>query len=177
MARTVSRSVVVGLDGSRRAQAAVELAAAEAVLRGVRLEVVVGIPAGDSAGEAALGRARRVVGATVERVRASWPELAVSSMIRRGDPVQTLIEATRGAELAVVGSDGGLSGTGAPGAQCTGVAAHAFCPTLVVPPEADLGAALPVMLGAFAGPGEERAIEFAFEEAALRAVPLRVVQV
>ncbi|HEU4425142.1 MAG TPA: hypothetical protein VFR67_21650 [Pilimelia sp.] len=93
MARTANRGVIVCVDGSRRAQVVVDLAAAETMLRGVRLEI----------------------------------------------------------------GSGERSGTAhAPEAECIGVAAHAFCPTPVVPRDADVGAVLPVLLGACAGSGGGR---------------------
>jgi nucleotide-binding universal stress UspA family protein len=140
--------VVVGVDGSKGAQRALEWALSEARLRGADLRVVHAhrVPvlptyvqgrAGGYAGpspeqlraaakqviEEALGAAGDTAGVSVERVP-----------VVGGQAATTLIDASLGADLLVVGSRGlgGFTGLllGSVSQQCV---AHAHCPVVVVP--------------------------------------------
>jgi nucleotide-binding universal stress UspA family protein len=112
--------VVVGVDGSRAAQAALELAAELADAWGSALSVVAAwaVPAsepwtealGPEAAQAAHDDARRgaeeVAVAALDRVRAAHPGTEVSVSVVQGPAEEVLAEASRSASLVVVGSRG-----------------------------------------------------------------------
>jgi len=135
--------VIVGVDGSQASGAALDWAAAEARRLGWRLHIVCAyaVPAftvasldggfaavDDSAIQAG---ARAVLEEAVERVGG---DLEVTSALELGDPTGVLVELSRQAGLAVVGTRGGggfadrLLGT-----VSSSLPAHAHCPTVVVP--------------------------------------------
>src|SRR5690625_5267543 len=135
--------VIVGVDGSQASGAALDWAAAEARRLGWRLHIVCAyaVPAftvasldggfaavDDSAIQAG---ARAVLEEAVERVGG---DLEVTSALELGDPTGVLVELSRKAGLAVVGTRGGggfadrLLGT-----VSSSLPAHAHCPTVVVP--------------------------------------------
>jgi nucleotide-binding universal stress UspA family protein len=163
--------VVVGVGGSGNSLAAVDLAAAEADQRRLPLLLVSAHPdTGDAGSHTALT-------AVLRRVCTTWQGVAVSARQVRAEPAEALIEASRTAALVVVGQCG-RGGEQRPGSVCTQVAAHAFSPTLIVPPGATQEPAdRPVLLGLGMSPTDEPTIGFAFEEAALRRVPLLAVHV
>jgi len=172
--------VVVGVDGSAQALAAVEVAAAEAAMRRLRLRVVAAgpPPANDSAQDttalAARVEANRAVADAAARAHLAWPDLMVRTLVAAGDLAGTLIRESHTAGLVVVG------GGGCPGSLCAQIAAHASCPAILVPSHLDSVAGrgdAPVMVGVAAAGRDDAAIGFAFEEAAVRGVPLRAVHV
>jgi len=136
--------VIVGVDGSETSNAALEWAAAEARRLGWRLHVVCAyaVPAftvasldggfaavDDSAIQAG---AQAVLDDAVARVGGG--DLEVSAALELGDPTGVLVDLSRQARLAVVGTRGGggfadrLLGT-----VSSSLPAHAHCPTVVVP--------------------------------------------
>ncbi|MEU8193178.1 universal stress protein [Microbispora amethystogenes] len=177
--------IVVGVDGSHASLEAAAWAAREAGLRGVPLRVVNAIPAWAASGTgqgryakiAAWMRdgADDVLTAAVGRVRAEAPEVPVDVAILAGDPRPALIEASMGADLLVVGNHGlgGFRGL-LLGSVAHGVAGRAPCDVVVVrePSTAPRGE---VVAGIDGSPACARVLDFAFAEAALRGVGLRVV--
>jgi nucleotide-binding universal stress UspA family protein len=179
--KPLGRWVVVGADGSADALVAVELAAAEAMMRGLRLRVVASCPrsAGGDAALAARAECNQALAEAARRAHVGWPDLTVSTLVASGDPAGTLIRESRAAGLVVVGGRG-RGGGPRPGSVCAQVAAHAYCPTIVVPSDADGMVGMldaPVLVGVEAAGRDDAAIGFAFEEAAARGVPLRAVHV
>ncbi|MET9550137.1 universal stress protein [Streptomyces sp. NPDC006627] len=174
--------VVVGVDGSASALAAVETAAREAQARGAGLRVVhafIWPVMHVSSGPSPLGppggglrkMADQLVAEAVERARATAPEVDVSHAVVTGEPLTVLEAQSRTAELIVVGSRGmgGFVGLMV-GSTAVHLAAHGRCPVLVVreQPMAD-GA---VVVGVDGSAASERAVDFAFAEAELRKAPL-----
>lgn len=135
--------VVAGVDGSQASLAALDWAAAEARRLGWRLHIVCAysVPAFTVAsldgGFAAVddtaiqAGAQAVLDDAVARVSG---DLQVSAALELGDPAGVLVELSRSAGLAVVGTRGGggfadrLLGT-----VTSALPAHAHCPTAVVP--------------------------------------------
>ncbi|HEU4425526.1 MAG TPA: universal stress protein, partial [Pilimelia sp.] len=148
------------------------------------LHVVVGCPDAhhrdslDQAAACELGRAGRDRAAA----RLSWrahlarPEMAVTTEVWHGDLGERGVVASRDAGLVVV-TGGRAAGDTVLSAVAGQVAAHAGCPTIVVPPGVGSPADGPVVLGVCALEGEDRATAFAFEEAALRGAALHAVHV
>lgn len=178
----VSGLVVVGVDGSGSGLAAVEAAAREAALRGATLRVVhacvwpaMHVPMGPSPLGPPEGGLRnmvdRLMAEAVERAATAAPEVAVDQVVVTGEPLTALEVQSRGAELVVVGSRGmgGFVGL-LVGSTAVHLAAHGRCPVLVVreEPRADG----PVVLGVDGSAAGQKAVEFAFAEAALRKAPL-----
>jgi nucleotide-binding universal stress UspA family protein len=129
--------VVVGVDGSSSALAAVTWAAAEAARRDGELHLVEVLPASDAAGLAGgrpQGRARALLYRAAETARAVSPTVPVSTTALSGKVGPSLLSQATGAELLVVGSNG----PGGPIPLSVGrvlgeVTGRAGCPAVVVP--------------------------------------------
>ncbi|GAA4219191.1 universal stress protein [Actinocatenispora rupis] len=174
-------SVVVGVDGSDLAVAAVDLAAREAALRRRPLEVVYAFDwplLGTSMRSAPMATARdeaqEVVDTAVRRARDAAAGLTVRGEVRSGLPGAVLAEASRRADLVVVGSHGrGWVGELLLGSTGRYLARYATSPLVVLPPHVpDPAWAAPVLLGADCRPRSEAAVAFAFRAADVRHVPL-----
>jgi nucleotide-binding universal stress UspA family protein len=134
--------VVVGIDGSAGAHAALLWAADEARLRAVPLEIVrtwpldppaAHIPAADLA--AVDERARHVeVEVEVESDSVRGGDLEISQLVCQGFAQDVLVAASMAADLLVVGSRGrGAVRSLLLGSVSAHVASHAHCPVVVVP--------------------------------------------
>jgi len=133
--------IVVGVDGSDSSMAAVEWAAHQAELTGSTLEILMtwewptsygwSPPVSgeyDPAHDAATALAE-----AVKPVRASHPGVDMVSTIVEGHPAPHLIEASKGADLLVVGSRGHGEFTGMlVGSVSEHCVANAHCPVVVV---------------------------------------------
>lgn len=143
--------IVVGVDNSKGAHAALQFALEEAKLRGARLRAVhawhyasIGAPAIEAGGQPMFGvelaDLQRGVEASFEAtLREAIPDAGGIDVERRvveGPAAAALVEESRGADLLVVGSRGlgGFRGLllGSVGQQ---VAHHAACPVVIVPHE------------------------------------------
>jgi nucleotide-binding universal stress UspA family protein len=141
--------IVVGVDNSDGAKAALQFALEEAKLRGARLRAVhawqfasLGAPGIDASSQPMFGvelaDLQRSVEASFEAtLRDAIPETGdvdVEHRIVEGTASAALVEESRGADLLVVGSRGlgGFRGLllGSVGQQ---VAHHAGCPVVIVP--------------------------------------------
>jgi nucleotide-binding universal stress UspA family protein len=137
--------VVVGVDGSEGAAAALAWAAAEATLRHSTLHVVHAwhYPATGGMAEFAGatvaweeldGPERELLDARITELATSWPRLAVERTLAYGSAAAAIVGAAEGAELVVVGSRGWGGFTGLLlGSVSQQVAHHAPCPVVIVP--------------------------------------------
>lgn len=181
--------IVVGIDGSAGGLLAVRWAAAEASMRQRPLSIVhafiwplMGVPLGPASNgpqDAGLRHeAEGFVGEAVAHARSTAPDVDVTGKVVTGPAIPTLVAESADAELMVVGSRGlgGFSGL-LVGSVGVGTAAHASCPVVVVrPTAADHGdEKRPVVVGFDGSAHSSLATTFAFEEAALRGLPLVVV--
>jgi nucleotide-binding universal stress UspA family protein len=94
--------VVAGIDRQDTADLVASTAAAQAVARRARLQLLQSLPATDQArgaGDLALAAAERAA-------RLGWPELTVSARVVGGPPAQALLDAARNAALLVLGPGG-----------------------------------------------------------------------
>lgn len=108
--------VVVGVDGSAGADAALGFAFQEAQLRGWRLQAVYGCwepgaaPDSDIALYGDTAELKRVCGARLERAVAPWcekyPQVDARTRLVTEEPRSALLEAAEGADLIVVGDRG-----------------------------------------------------------------------
>ncbi|GAA5082554.1 nucleotide-binding universal stress UspA family protein [Thermocatellispora tengchongensis] len=177
--------IVVGTDGSRAGLRAVEWAAREAMLHRVTLRVVHAMPAWahgmrEEGRYAEVGRwmrdnAAAVVSEAVTAAHAAEPEADVSSAVVPGDPRSALIEASRDAELLVVGNHGlgGFRGL-LVGSAALGVAAHAACDVAVVR-ELPSPVRREVVAAVDGSPRSDAVLARAFAEADLRGAGLHIV--
>ena len=143
--------IVVGVDGSESAQAALRFALDEARLRGAAVRAVIvwqvptaafgGAfvpPADDLVDEVATG-ARRTLERALTEAGDRAADVRVESVVRSGAPALQLLEEADDADLLVLGSRGlgGFRGLllGSVGQQCSH---HAPCPVVIVPHEREL---------------------------------------
>jgi nucleotide-binding universal stress UspA family protein len=139
----LDRTIVVGVDGSPDAARALEWAIDEAKRRGMKVLLVHGVEVGAVAASPYGGGSvleqledsgRVLLGEAMEAVKAAG--LPVDCRMEIGSGAHALIEASRGAELLVVGSrgHGGFVGMllGSVSNACTH---HAHCPVVVIRPE------------------------------------------
>jgi nucleotide-binding universal stress UspA family protein len=190
---TTVRTVVVGVDGSEGADAALAWAARHAQLAGADLDLVhaVAVPsmagigwAVDASLEAGrLLRALEVEGEkAVTRARRSMlerhPQLTIRSEVVTGDPREVLLDRSAAAYLLVVGSHGrGPVRSLLVGSVGAALARHATAPTVVV--RGSTGGTGGVVVGVESVAGVAPVLELAFEYAelhglrvtALRSVP------
>ncbi|BBY89249.1 universal stress protein [Mycolicibacterium tokaiense] len=196
VAKTASRHVVVGVDGSALSTAAVIWAAREAHIHGLPLMLVYVTPTLPIESEAALTAAEIEAFTEAEHTRArelleQACETAARSITPDGAPIRqavavldgpvlsTLVELSREAALMVVGSRGlGTVSRALLGSVSTGLTHHAQCPVAIVHsndgdgPDPSDG---PVVVGVDGSPTSESATALAFEEAHLRGVDLVAV--
>jgi nucleotide-binding universal stress UspA family protein len=187
----VARPVLVGVDGSASALAAVRWAAREAVRRRVGLRLVVAfgwmpveaendaMQLGPSVGDALRRAAKQHLDEAAAEAVALAPDLAVARVVLTGYPTAVLVAESAAAQLVVVGDRGigGFEGL-LVGSVAPALAAHAHCPVVVVrglgggtpPPEGG-----PVVVGIDGSPASESALGFAVEAAVALGAPLVAV--
>jgi nucleotide-binding universal stress UspA family protein len=187
--------IVVGIDGSASSDAAVRWAAREAVMRKTKLTLLYVKPPGlpvwgmgyamaplpmdygemeKEEGQRILAAAQRVASTAVP----SAPEGQVRSELVFATPVPTLVDATKDAQMIVVGSRGqGAWRRGLLGSVSTGLIHHAHCPVAVIRADDDGPAPAdgPVVLGIDGTSASELATQIAFDEATWRGVDLVAV--
>jgi nucleotide-binding universal stress UspA family protein len=177
--------IIVGYDGSSGADEALRWGAREAWARGTALTICVAWPAPDLLllGDwGAHDRARHLGGEILARgvrLAGAVPDLAdVRTVLAEGSPAHVLCERSGAAEMVVVGSrgHGGLAESRL-GSVSWQVACHGQGRVVVVrgqwrPVNQPPG---PVVAGVDGSPDSQDALTFAFEEAALRDVPLIAV--
>ena len=135
-----SGRIVTGIDGSPSSLDALAWAARQADLTGSRLEVVmtwewptsygwaVPIPSDFDPEE----EVRAALNSAVESVRSEHPALEIDSRTVSGHPAPVLVDASKGADLLVVGSRGHGEFVGMIlGSVSEYCAANAHCPVLV----------------------------------------------
>ena len=177
--------IIAGYDGSAGSDEALRWAAREAWVRGTALTICLAWPAADLRllGDwGAHDRARQLGGdilARGMRLADAVPDLPdVRTVLAEGSPAHVLCERSSAAEMVVVGSrgHGGLADSRL-GSVSWQVACHGQGRVVVVrgqwrPVNQSPG---PVVAGVDGSPASQEALTFAFEEAALRAVPVVAV--
>ncbi|WP_433532188.1 universal stress protein [Micromonospora sp. CA-263727] len=183
--------ILVGYDGSPDAAAALEWALDQARRDGreVRLAYVFewltvagwvgpGVMPGMWPDEQARQQVEELVGKAAADAAAAHPDLTVRGEVLDGPPALVLEEGSAQAGLLVLGSrgQGGFTGLLA-GSTAVSVTAHAHCPVVVVRRET-AGATRTghIAVGVDGSEQSLLALGYAFEQAALRRVPLHVVR-
>ena len=134
--------IVVGVDGSEGSLHALRWAMQEAQSRGATVQAVTAYdwPGNEAALLARLGpeaeheRAEGILARAVEEVRREYRDVAIATETLVGDPGHKLAEASRDANVLVVGSHGhGRLHHAVLGSVSEGCVRHAHCPVVVVP--------------------------------------------
>lgn len=184
------RGILVGVDGSASALAAVRWAAQDAALRGVPLTLVhiVNVPVpGWPQVPAPAGfrqwrekRAREFIKSAIEVAEESAGErgpVQIDSKVFYSAIVPTLVGLSKEVEMVVVGyrGHGGVLVRTFLGSVSSGLVYHAHCPVAVIHDDEPLVtnvARAPVLLGIDGSPASEAATAIAFAEASRRGVGL-----
>ncbi|MEV4603608.1 universal stress protein [Amycolatopsis sp. NPDC049253] len=182
MGTTVRAAVVVGVDESEAALAAVRWAAEEAVRRECVLRLfhaglfdTADLRGGEPSREEPrlLERAHRWLRRAEQVAQEAAPDVRIEYAVRLGPAADLLVGLSDDAALIVLGSHGigGLRGA-AIGSVALRVAASARCPAVIVRGRAKAGG--PVVAGVV-GDGDDRTLRFAVGAARDRDVPLILV--
>ncbi len=183
--RNASMGIVVGIDDSPAARAAVQWAARDAELRNIPLTLVHAVspevstwlrtpmPAGVVRWQQDHGR-RLVDGAlkVIEEATVRGGPAGVHTEILASGAVPTLIDLSKDAEMLVAGAQGSGRWPGRLlGSVSSALLRHAHCPVAIVhdeePSIPDVGQA-PVLVGIDGSPASELATAIAFDEASRR---------
>ncbi len=184
-----TQRVVVGYDGSAHARRAVLWAAAEAARRSARLEVTSVVNDGGLGIRGPVGMAHWWTAAAIEggqRLACSGVDLArdvapgvfAEAIGQTGLPAAALLDASRTADLLVVGTRGRNPLVEmALGSVAERVSAQSYCPVVVVHGDAAVhpGPRHPVVVGVDDSPGAARAVGVAASWAHEAGAPLSVV--
>lgn len=176
MTRTLRNTVVVGVDSSDEARAAVEFAAGYAARRGLGLRLVhayeptvYGVhPTYGMTSEMSASlrtRAEKVLEDAVEVLSLVHPALRATTRLEAGSPAAALLDESATADLLVLGSRGVGGFTDLlVGSTTLHVASHAHCPVVAVPAALDSSSARHgVVVGVDGSPVSELAIGWAFQ--------------
>jgi nucleotide-binding universal stress UspA family protein len=185
-----SATVIVAVDAAGSADYAVEWAAAEAGARGLPLHIVhalalphtVSLDGLDVTTEHSLATravAEQVLHDGVASAHSVVADLAVTTEMLHGPACWALEHAGHGAPLLVLGSRGRTALRRFVGGSVSGhLAACAPCPAVIVRHHEQVrGAAPAVVAGVVAGPRGLAAVDFAFQAAWQRRIPLILVHV
>ena len=182
--RLTPPAVVVGIDRSRAATAAVVWAIDEAASRDVPLRLVaVAEPdaaeeTGDRLAEAELALREAVAAAEVATTGRDGSPVRIETEVVTGSPTETLMEASRTASMVCVGAVGvRYSEHHRVGSTASALVASARCPVAVIrrrqlPPPEEPGW---VVVELDETPDSAAVLQFGVAEARLRSAPLRVL--
>jgi nucleotide-binding universal stress UspA family protein len=185
----MTRSIVVGVDGSSGARAAAHYAAAIAQRHHTTLTLVhvfetvfhgygpVGLAGSYAASEEHLREpAERLLAETVNDIESSHPGVKVDSHLQTGGVAARLIDESEEAQLTVVGCRGmGGFANLMLGSVSAQVATYGHGPIIVVRPAAAPDG--PVLVGYDGSQAANAALQFGVQEALSRKVPLVVANV
>lgn len=184
----MASAVIVGVDGSANGREALRFALTEAALRGVPLELVHAwsippltatglgmIPAFELLRDELAGTAAETLQAELERMGDLAGKVELVRHVVQGDAAGALVERAADADLLVVGSrgHGGVAGA-VLGSVSRACLHHAPCPVAVVR-VAHHAEHARIVVGMDDSPGANRALEWAYAEARLRAASVHVV--
>lgn len=143
MSENESRPVVVGVDGSAAAQAALEWAVADARRRGCRVDAIrvwhpdAGLIIGAVPAEVVMAMSPQAVRAAAQKALdeavQGFEGVEIRRILVEGDPRTVLAEASQEAELLVVGNRGhGVLVEAVLGSVSSYCVHHAACPVVVL---------------------------------------------
>ncbi|MDY6995680.1 MAG: universal stress protein [Actinomycetota bacterium] len=190
---TSHRGIVVGVDGSPEAEAAIEWAAREAVLHDAPLTLAHVLPnaaartwyetsVSTELDERAQRRGHetlRQATMVAEQAAANEGPLTIGEHIGEGNAVSAMVDLSKDAAMLVVGSRGlGRVGRALLGSVSSGLIHHAHCPVAVVHQTGDAqmqSEQAPVVVGIDGSAASETAVAVAFDAASRRGVELVAV--
>lgn len=179
----MSHTVTAGLDGSRESHAALDWAAAEAARREATLEIVQVHETGAYPysqlldDQVEIDHAEAMVKEAAAEIGRRHPGVHLTSQLVAGRPANVLDELGARSDLLVLGTRGfgGLHGFFVGSAALPAVA-HARCPVVLVRAGGgDADRKGDVVVGLKPDKAPEPILDFAFDAAARRSVPLRVL--
>lgn len=176
--------IIVGIDGSAAARAAVDWAADDAARMRLPLRLVHAVDRlpyqisrypGPVQFDSVRRAARTLLDESAAAVRARQPEVEVSTVLVEGAPVMVLRDQAKDATELVLGSRGlgGFAGA-LLGSVSTHLAGHTHCPVVVVREEQATTHG-EVVVGVDDSPECDAALAYAFEQARVRGATLRAV--
>jgi nucleotide-binding universal stress UspA family protein len=176
--------VLTGIDSTPESLMAAEVAAAEAHQHHVPLLLICpsanppGLAPGSQSAWRPLENAEELLDGTVRQLREVRPRLQIITGTRGGDLAGFLVDQSRHATLVVVSSrhTGGYDRLFQRWLSHR-VVTHAHCPVVVARPGVAGIGQRPVVVGIDGSEHSAAAIPLAFEEAMLRQVPLRAVNI
>lgn len=181
--RPMPLPIVVGVDGSKFSERALDWAIDEASRRGRPLWLICAWAMDYTAGM--IGRlipfirdgCDRVLADARQRVTSRAPTLTVTTQTIQGQPAAALTDASARAFLVVVGSRGLGSFHGAlAGSTSMAVAAHAHCPVVVIHEQSPpTGPARRVIVGVDGSAASADTLRYAFDQASERGLGLTAV--
>jgi nucleotide-binding universal stress UspA family protein len=186
MATSPQQTIVVGVDGSPAADAALDWAIEEAARQGASLHLVsaYSLPMTGATPlvvpvEVDLEKGTQdIVDEAAARVREQAPGVPVATEVHLAHPSVAILDAAADAVLVVVGSRGHRALKGALlGSTALQVATHAPCPTVVVRDLAARGDSSPrrIVVGTDGSPTSQDALAFAFAQAESRGCELTIL--
>jgi nucleotide-binding universal stress UspA family protein len=182
------RGILVGVDGSAAALAAVRWAAHDAALRNLPLTLVhavdppiprwLQLPTPAGFGQWQEQRAGEFIESAIKVAKESIGErgrVQIDSKVLYSATVPTLVDLSKEAEMVVVGyrGRGGVLVRNFLGSVSSGLVYHAHCPVAVIHDDEPLVtdvARAPVLVGIDGSPASEAATAIAFDEASRRGV-------
>lgn len=173
--------IVVGVDGSAESMSALDLAAEEAASRVAPLAIVHVCDPSEAGRVDPSAAARRLLAVAASRALAEHPALSVTTELLSDAIPDALAERARHADHLVVAHSAHCGArTARGGSVAHQVVSRATGPVMVHRPLDVSGLAQqprPVLVGVACAPGDDAVLEFAFDEAALRGVPLLAMHI
>ncbi|RVW06767.1 universal stress protein [Rhodococcus spongiicola] len=178
-----ANAVVVGVDGSDAAQAAVVWAARMCADRNLSLRIIhalnfssytYGAPYLDVAGifDWMEDEGKEILARAAAAAREVSPDLDISTEISTLGGARWLVSLSEDSRALVLGASGS-GAAGGIGSTAVNAASHGVCPVVVVHQRnGEVPSDGPVVVGIDGSPTSERATAVAFDEAAQRGVPL-----
>lgn len=175
-------AIVAGTDGSEQARYAAQLAAEEALRRGLPLNLVYafaplyGRVEVSYSQEAVIENCKDTLDSEEQRLRELYPEVEISSEVIVNDPALALIEKSSEADTIYVGARGlGAIRRMFLGSVSRKVATYSKCPCIVVQDRL-LNPDGPVVVGMAPDDGAPRAVDYAMRAAQSRNTSVHVIQ-
>lgn len=170
----LGKPVVVGVNGSAEALAAVEFAATEAATRGTYLRIVHaasrpvhwGLRADATCPPPWRPEVETLMNAAQERAHGKVHGLTVSTVVLAEDPIAALVHQARDAAVLVVGRRSRPLAKIRSTSVVAHIASHVSCPVVVAQGVSE--AAANIVVGIGDAPASEAALAFAFAEADAR---------